>query len=415
MILTIRKLALALTLATALMLGGTAALAGQMRTSADPGVTATSILLGTTSPLTGTASAYASVARGADAYFKHVNAKGGVNGRTITNTIVDDAYNPAQTVQATRKLVEQDKVFAIFNALGTEHNDAIREYLNANKVPQLFSATGATKFGTEAAKYPYTIGFQPSYQAEGWVLGKYLARTQGAAKVAVLFQNDDYGKDLLNGLKRGIQRSNVKVVAAEPYEVTASDVQAQVAKLKGSGATVFAIFATPKFAIQAYVFANRLAWKPKLVLNNAVSSASNIMLLASEGGTNRVTNGTVSIVFLKDPTDPKWKNDAAVKLYRQVMRQYAPGANANDVYHLYGMAAAWTAVEVIRKVGKNLTRAGLIRVVSNMNLSNNPFLLPGISLKTGPGDHFPIEQMLLQRWNKGAWKSFGGLWGYRGA
>ena len=410
-----RKLAFAMTLATALLLGGTAALAGQTRSSTDPGVTATSILLGTTSPLTGTASAYASVARGADAYFKYVNAKGGVNGRTITNTIVDDAYNPAQTVQAARKLVEQDKVFAIFNALGTEHNDAIREYLNANKVPQLFSATGATKFGTEAAKYPYTIGFQPSYQAEGWVLGKYLARTQGTAKVAVLFQNDDYGKDLLNGLKRGIQRSNVKVVAAEPYEVTASDVQAQVAKLKGAGASVFAIFATPKFAIQAYVFANRLAWRPKLVLNNAVSSASNIMVLASEGGTNKVTNGSVSIVFLKDPTDPKWKNDAAVKLYRQVMKQYASSANANDVYHLYGMAAAWTAVEAIRKVGKNLTRAGLIKVVSNMNLSNNPFLLPGISLKTGPGDHFPIEQMLLQRWNKGAWKSFGGLWGYRGA
>jgi branched-chain amino acid transport system substrate-binding protein len=412
----IRKLALALpVLALVLALGAGAALAGSARSQADPGVTETSILLGTTSPLSGPASAYASVARGANAYFEYVNSKGGVLGRKITNTILDDGYNPAQTIQQTRKLVEQEKVFAIFNALGTEHNEATRDYLNAQKVPQLFAASGATKFGSEAAKYPYTIGFQPSYQAEGWVLGKYLARTKGTAKVAVLFQNDDYGKDLLNGLKRGIQRSNVKVVAAEPYEVTASDVQAQVAKLKSSGATVFAIFATPKFAIQAYVFANRLAWRPKLVLNNAVSSASNIMVLASEGGTNRVTNGSVSIVFLKDPTDPKWKNDAAVKLYRQVMRQYAPAANSSDVYHLYGMAAAWTATEAIRKVGKNLTRAGLIKVVSNMNLSNNPFLLPGISLKTGPGDHFPIEQMLLQRWNKGAWKSFGGLWGYRGA
>jgi branched-chain amino acid transport system substrate-binding protein len=412
----IRKLALALTaLATALAVGGTAALAGSGHATADPGVTATSILLGTTSPLTGTASAYASVARGADAYFKYVNSKGGVHGRTIQNTIVDDAYNPALTVQATRKLVEQDKVFAIFNALGTEHNDATRDYLNANKVPQLFSATGATKFGSEAAKYPYTIGFQPSYRSEGWVLGKYLARTQGTARVAVLFQNDDYGKDLLNGLKRGIQRSNVKVVAAEPYEVTASDVQAQVAKLRGSGATVFAIFATPKFAIQAYVYASRLAWRPKLTLNNAVSSASNIMILASEGGTNKVTNGSVSIVFLKDPTDPKWKNDAAMRLYRQVMKQFAPSANVNDVYHVYGMAAAWTAVEALKKAGKKLTREGLVKVVANLNLASNPFLLPGIALKTGPGDHFPIEQMLLQRWNKGSWKSFGGLWGYRGA
>jgi branched-chain amino acid transport system substrate-binding protein len=412
----VKKLALALTaLATTVALGGTAALAGSGGAAADPGITPTSILLGTTSPLTGAASAYASVARGADAYFKYVNSKGGVNGRTISDTIVDDAYNPANTVQATRKLVEQDKVFAIFNALGTEHNDAIRDYLNANKVPQLFSATGATKFGTEAAKYPYTIGFQPSYQAEGWVLGKYLARTQGSARVAVLFQNDDYGKDLLNGLKRGIQRSSVKVAAAEPYEVTASDVQAQVAKLKGSGANVFAIFATPKFAIQGYVYASRLGWKPKLTLNNAVSSASNIMQLASEGGTNKVTNGSVSIVFLKDPTDPKWKNDAAMKLYRQVMKQFAPAANVNDVYHVYGMAAAWTAVEALRKAGKNVTRESLVKVVGNMSFSNNPFLLPGIALKTGPGDHFPIEQMLLQRWQKGSWKSFGGLWGYRGA
>ena len=412
----IRKLALGLTaFATTLALGGTSALAGPSHATADPGLTATSILLGTTSPLTGSASAYASVARGADAYFRYVNSKGGVHGRTITNTIVDDGYNPALTVQATRKLVEQDKVFAIFNALGTEHNDATREYLNANKVPQLFSATGATKFGSEASKYPYTIGFQPSYQSEGWVLGKYLARTQGTARVAVLFQNDDYGKDLLNGLKRGIQRSSVKVVAAEPYEVTASDVQAQVAKLKASGATVFAIFATPKFAIQSYVFANKLGWRPKLTLNNAVSSASNIMVLASEGGTNKVTNGSVSIVFLKDPTDPKWRNDAAMKLYRQVMKQFAPSANANDVYHVYGMAAAWTAVESLKKAGKNLTREGLVKVVSNLSLSSNPFLLPGIALKTGRGDHFPIEQMLLQRWNKGGWNSFGGLWGYRGA
>ena len=412
----IRKLSLALpALALVLALAAGAALAGTTRTQADPGVTETSILLGTTSPLSGSASAYASVARGANAYFEYVNSKGGVLGRKITNTIVDDAYNPAQTVQATRKLVEQDKVFAIFNALGTEHNEATREYLNAQKVPQLFAASGATKFGSEAAKYPYTIGFQPSYQAEGWVLGKYLARTQGAAKVAVIFQNDDYGKDLLNGLKKGIQRSKVRIVAAEPYEVTASDVQAQVAKLKASGANTFAVFATPKFAIQSYVYASRLNWKPKLTLANAVSSASNIMQLASEGGQNKVVNGSVSIVFLKDPTDPKWRNDAAMKLYRQVMSKFAPGANPNDVYHVYGMASAWTAVEALRKAGRNLTRAGLVKVVDAMNFSSNPFLLPGISLKTGPSDHFPIEQMLLQRWQKGSWKSFGGIWGYRAA
>ena len=411
-----RKLPFALTaLVLTLVVGVTAAFAGTSRSSADPGVTPTSILLGTTSPLSGVASAYASVARGADAYFKYVNARGGVNGRKIMYTILDDGYNPAQTVQATRKLVEQDGVFAIFNALGTEQNLAVRDYLNAQKVPQLFAASGATVFGSEASKYPYTIGLQPSYQAEGWVLGKYLARTQGAAKVAVLFQNDDYGKDLLNGLKKGIQRSRVKVVAAQPYEVTASDVQAQVAKLRSSGANVYAVFATPKFAIQGFVYANKLGWKPKLSLSNAVASASNIMQLASEGGTNKVVEGSVSIVFLKDPTDRKWTNDSAMRLYRTIMNRYAPSANVDDVYHVYGMAAAWTAVEALRKAGKNLTREALVKVTNNMGFTGNPFLLPGIALKTGPGDHFPIEQMVLQRWHKGTWKSFGGIWGYRTA
>jgi branched-chain amino acid transport system substrate-binding protein len=410
------KLTFALTaLVLTLAIGVTAAFAGTTRSSADPGVTSTSILLGTTSPLSGVASAYASVARGADAYFKYVNARGGVNGRKISDTIVDDQYNPQQTVLATRKLVEQDGVFAMFNTLGTEQNLAIRDYLNANKVPQLFAASGATAFGSESAKYPYTIGLQPSYQAEGWVLGKYLARTQGSAKVAVLFQNDDYGKDLLNGLKKGMQRSKARVVAAEPFEATAPDVQSQMAKLRSSGASTLAIFATPKHAIQAYVFANRLNWKPKLTLTNAVASASNIMLLASEGGKNKVVEGSVSIVFLKDPTDPKWKNDAAMKLYRSIMKRYAASANVDDVYHVYGMAAAWTAVEALRKAGKNLTRSGLVKVTNSMNFSGNPFLLPGIGLKTGPGDHFPIEQMVLQRWHKGSWKSFGGIWGYRTA
>ncbi len=410
-----KKLSLAcLVLTAALALGATAAFASQSGASADPGVTATSVLFGGTSPLSGSASAYASVARGADAYFKYVNARGGVAGRKISYTYVDDAYNPAQTVQATRQLVEQEKVFAIFNALGTEHNIAIRDYLRAQGVPQLFAASGSTQFGGQADEYPGLIGFQPSYLAEGWVYGKYLARTRPGSRVAVLFQNDDYGKDLLAGLKRGLQRSKVKVVAAQPYEVTASDVQSQVAKLKASGSDVFAIFATPKFAIQSYVFANKLGWKPKLTINNAVSSASNIMLLASEGGTNKVVNGTLSIVFLKDPTDPKWSKDAAVKLYRSVLKKYASGANPNDVYHLYGMSVAWTTVELLRKIGKNLTRSALVEAASNMNIPRNPFLLPGIAIKTGAKDHFPIEQMLLQRWDKGAWKSFGGIWGYRG-
>jgi branched-chain amino acid transport system substrate-binding protein len=409
-----RKLVLALSAFVAVTaLGATTAAA---RSAADPGITSDSILLGGTAPLSGAAAAYASVARGADAYFKYVNARGGVNGRKISYKYVDDAYNPAQTVQVTRQLVEQDKVFAVFNALGTEHNEAIRDYLNAAKVPQLFAASGATTWGADVSKYPYTSGFQPSYQAEGWVYGKYLARTQPGARIAVIFQNDSYGKDLLAGLKRGLARSRAKVIAAEAYEVTAADVGSQIAKLKASGANTFAIFATPKFAIQSYVFANKLAWRPKTTIVNAVSSASNIMLLASEGGANKVTPNSLSIQFLKDPTDPKWAKDKAMVLYRQILKQYAAGANANDVYHVYGMAAAWTTVEVLKRSGKEPTREGLVKAVGSMNYTKNPFLLPGIAIKTsGSGDHFPIEQVVLQRYVKGSWKAFGGLWGYRAA
>jgi branched-chain amino acid transport system substrate-binding protein len=395
-----------LALAGAIATGATAA------TGADPGITGTTILVGGTTPLSGTASAYASVARGANAYFKFVNSRGGVNGRTITYKTVDDAYDPAKTVQATRQLVEQDKVFAIFNSLGTEQNVATRDYLNSERVPQLFVASGATTFGRDFKKYPWTIGFQPSYRAEGWIYGKYLARTKPGAKIGVLVQNDDYGKDLMAGLKQGIARSKVKVVAAQPFEVTAPDVQSQISKLKSSGANVLALFATPRHAIQGYVFANRLGWRP-LIVNNAVSSASNIMTLASEGGSNKAVEGSISIVFLKDPTDAKWRNDAAVKLYRSIMTRFAKGANQKDVYHVYGMAAAYEFVHVLKRAGKNPTRASLMAQTSKLNDPSNPFLLPGLTVKTGATERFPIEQAQLQRWSKGSWKSFGGLWGYR--
>lgn len=397
---------LSLALAGAIATGATAA------SSAEPGITGTTILLGGTSPLSGPASAYASVARGANAYFKYVNARGGVNGRTIAYKVVDDAYNPSQTVQATKQLVEQDKVFAIFNSLGTEHNVATRSYLNQLRVPQLFVASGATTFGRDFRQYPWTIGFQPSYRAEGWIYGKYLTRTKPGGKVAVLFQNDDYGKDLMAGLKQGIARSNVKIVAAQPFEVTAPDVQSQVAKLKSSGANVLALFATPRHAIQGYVFANRLGWRP-LIVNNAVSSASNIMTLASEGGTNKAVENSVSIVFLKDPTDATWRNDSAIKLYRTIMSRYAKGANVKDVYHVYGMAVAYETVRVLKAAGKNPTRASVMAQTRKLNDVSNPFMLPGIAIKTSATERFPIEQALLQRWSKGSWKSFGGLWGFR--
>jgi branched-chain amino acid transport system substrate-binding protein len=383
--------------------------AGVAGSSADPGITANTILLGGTSPLTGPAAAYASVARGAKAYLDSINAKGGVANRRFDYRIVDDAYNPAQTIQATRQLVESDKVFAIYNSLGTEHNQAIRDYLNQAKVPQLFVASGATTWGRDTAKYPWTIGFQPSYQAEGWVYGQFVGKTKKNARIAVLYQNDDYGKDLLAGLKRGLARSSAKIVAQESYDVTAPDVQSQIAKLKASRANVFAIFATPKFAIQSYVYANRLNWRP-LIVNNTVSGASNIMTLASEGGKNRAVNGSITLNFLKDPTDPRWRNDAGMKQYRSIMSRFARGANVRDVYHVYGMAVAYETVSLFRRLGANPTRAGLMARARSITSAANPFLLPGVSIKTGRGDGFPIQQGQLQRWQNGKWVPFGGLW-----
>jgi branched-chain amino acid transport system substrate-binding protein len=393
----------------AFVLAALTALPSAATPAADPGITSTTILLGGTSPLTGPAAAYASVARGAKAYFDSVNAKGGVAKRSIEYKFLDDGYNPANTVQATRQLVEQDKVFAVFNTLGTEVNLSIRDYLNGLKVPQLFAASGATTFGRDTAQFPWTIGFQPSYQAEGWVLGQYLAKTKKRGKIAVLFQNDDYGKDLLGGFKYGLQRSGVKVIAAQPYEATAADVSSQVAKLKATRAGIFAIFATPKFAIQAYVFANRLGWRPA-VINNAVSAASNIMQLASEGGKNKTVDGTVAFNFLKDPTDPRWKKDPGIRTYRAIMSRYAKGANVNDVYHVYGMAVAYETVSLFKRLGANPTRAGLMARARTMNDPSNPFLLPGVTVKTGKGDGFPVQQGQLQRWTKGHWVPFGGIW-----
>ena len=236
------------------------------------------------------------------------------------------------------------------------------------KVPQLFVASGATTWGRDYAQYPYTIGFQPSYQAEGWVYGKFLARTAPGATVAVLFQNDDYGKDLLGGLKQGLQRSKVKVIAAQPYEVTSPDVSSQIAKLKSSGADTLAIFATPTFAIQAYQFANKLGWKPKR--DHQQRRRIRLDLDADRVlGRARTSSSTAPsrFVFLKDPTDPKWKNDPAMKLYRKILKQYAPGANVNDPLHVYGMASAWTAVDALKKAGKNLTRESLIKTLDTFN------------------------------------------------
>ena len=383
------------------------------REQADPGITRGTILIGGTTPLTGVASAYASVARGAEAYFRYVNARGGVNGRRINYKYLDDQYIPSMTVQHTRQLVQQDRVFAIFNSLGTEHNLAIRDYLNTVRVPQVFAATGARPFGADFRRYPWTIGYQPTYRGEATIYGRWIAANRRNARIAILFQNDDYGRELIAGLRRGLGRMAGRIVAQQGYEVTESDVQSQVARLKASNANTFMIFATPRYAIQSFIYANRLGWRP-MIFVNSVSSASNVMEIASDAGNNRRVVGAVSIQFLKDPTDPKWARTPGMRLYRQIMRQHLRRGNANDVYHVYAMAAAHSFVEALRRAGRNPTRSSFMAAVARLNSRNNPFLIPGVTIRTARADRFPIEQVQLQRWavnrrGDGRWVRFGPL------
>jgi branched-chain amino acid transport system substrate-binding protein len=376
-----------------------------------PGVTSTEVLIGGTTPLSGPASAYQSVAKGAAAYFKYVNGKGGVNKRKIKYLYKDDAYDPAKTSEKTRELVQQDKVFAIFNSLGTEQNQATRAYLNAIKVPQLFVASGATTWGKDSKTYPWTIGYQPNYQAEGTIYGRYVAKTSLKARIGVLYQNDDYGKDLLKGLSKGLGSKAKLVVSKQNYDVTDADVQSQIARLKAARVNTLMLFATPKFAIQSYVYAHKLGWKPTVYVN-AVSSAANIMGLSTVGTSKKQTNGSLSIVFLKDPTDTHWAKDPGVKLYRSIMKRYK-GGNPNDVYAVYGMSAAHTFVEALKKAGKNPTRASIMKAANSLNIKNDPFLLPGMTVKTGAGDRFPLDQAKLERYVNGHWVVFGGLFRVR--
>jgi branched-chain amino acid transport system substrate-binding protein len=377
------------------MLAGALAATATAVPSADPGITPQTILLGATAPLSGPESASAAVARGASAYFRYVNARGGVNGRTIAYRVVDDASDPARAVEATQRLVEQDGVFAIVNPVGTDQNLATRDYLNAVKVPQLFVGSGATTFGSDYRSYPWTIGFQPSHRTEGEIYGSYVSRSRPGAKIAVLYQDDEAGRDLVAGLRRGVARSKARVVAAKPVDATGLD-ETQIASLKDSGANVLALFVPPEQVAQSHLLANRLGWRPLIVAN----SASKV-------------EGAVSIAFLKDPTDAAWRDDPAMKLYRSIMSRYAKGANAQDVGHVYGMAVAYETVKVLKAAGGTPTRAAVLGRTRNLSDASNPFVLPGIAIKTTATDHFPIEQAVLQRWSKGKRKSFGGLWGYR--
>ncbi len=392
-----------LVLAVALAIGIPAATAGQQDA---PGVTPTSVLIGGTVPLTGPAAAFGVVGPGAAAYFAWVNAHGGVNGRTITYKYLDDGYDPAQTVQLTRQLVQQDNAFAIFGTIGTPNALAVQPLLNQLKVPGLFAGTGASAYAN-AKQYPWTMGYLPSLTAEGAIYGRQIAATAPKAKIGVLYEDSDFGDDLVTGLKKGLG-GKAKIVASLGYEPTDTDVASQVSQLKAAGADTFMMFATPLFTIKAFIDMHKLGWQPKVYVSS-VSIEPSIMQIATASTSPATTAGATSIAFVKDPTAPRWAKDPAVKLYKQIMAKYDPTGRPTDVYNFYGMATAFTMVDVLKKAGRNLTRAGLLRAATHLTEANNPFLLPGIVLRTSPTDYFPMDQAALFRYIKGLWTQQGPL------
>jgi branched-chain amino acid transport system substrate-binding protein len=386
-------------------LGILAGSAGRVNADPVPGVTPTEILLGGTHPYSGPASAYGVIGKGILAYFAYVNDKGGVNGRKITYKDQDDAYNPAQTVQLVKAMAEQDHVFAFFNTLGTACNLSVRQYLNDQKIPQLFISTGATTWGTDGAKYPYTLGFNLDYQAEAIIFGKYIATHEPNAKIAILYQNDDFGQDYVAGLTKGLGAKASAIVKQASYEVTDPDVRSQMTTLQSSGADTLLIAATPKFAVQAMVARSQLSWKPTTYLSN-VSSSPTMLGAATKAGGDAATAGIISDAYAMDPTNASLASTPGMKLYREILAKYGAGLDPSNSFILYGMAAAYTMVDALQKAGKDLTRDKLMD--ASLHLSEkNPFLWPGVELQTSPSDRFPVRAEQLIRWNNGLWDPFG--------
>jgi branched-chain amino acid transport system substrate-binding protein len=377
------------------------------RPLATPGVSSTEIKLGGSVPLSGEASVSGNVARGAEYYFKYVNDHGGVFGRKISYKYLDDAYDPGRAVQNTMRLVQQDGVFAMFNTLGTNNNLAIRKYLNDTGVPQLFVASGATTFGRDYKKYPWTIGYIPTYSEEGKIYGRYVVAKIKKPKIAVLYQDDDYGRDLLAGLRKGLGGKASAIVSRVGYDPTSSDVQGEIARLKASKANVFMLFAFGKFSLQAYNAVARLSWHPQIFVND-VASASSLMSIVPQSA----ANNSISIAFGKDPAAPLWTRDKGIRLFQSILKKYGSGVGSRDLkdgFYVAGMGAAYTMVDTLKKAGKNLTRQGVMRAATHLNERGNPFLLPGIVIKTSPSKRFPVTQVRLQRWRAKAWHPFGKL------
>jgi branched-chain amino acid transport system substrate-binding protein len=388
--------------------GGSATPAAQT----DVGITSTEILLGNTNALSGAASGYGTISNAANAYFTYINNnQGGVNGRKITYKILDDAYNPAQTVTLTKQLVEQDKVFAIFGGLGTQPQTSVREYLNTNKVPQLFVATGATTFNLDFKSNPWTLGWQPPYQGESRIYAKDILVNHPNAKIGVLYQSDDYGQDYLKGLTDGLGSKASMIVDKQSFDLaTFKDVTAQLVTLKAKGADTVFLFATPKPAVTALVTITKLGWAPQIYLNS-VSNPQVYMAAAAKNGA--ALKNVTSVTYLKDPTDPQWANDEGMKLYKTVIANCST-CNVLDGFNIYGVAVAYTMVDVLKQAGSNMTRSNIMSIAASGLSETNPFLLPGVTVKTTSSDHFPIMQDQVITWNGTGWTLQGSLIDERG-
>jgi branched-chain amino acid transport system substrate-binding protein len=383
--------------------------------TATPGVTSSTITIGGTFPLSGPASTYAPIPRGMEAYFKWVNTrkgpdgKIGIRGRKIVWKYYDDGYNPAQTVQLTNKLILEDKIFADVGSLGTEHNQAIRPLLNDRKIPQILVATGASYWGLQYKQFPWTIGWQPDYIAEGRSYGLWIAKNAPNAKIAIFYQNDDYGKDYLRGLKIGLGAKKSLIVSEQSYEVTDTSYASQLARQKASGADTWVLLSLPTPTVRAVGTAKALNWKPSTIVINSVAALDAVMAAIGRTAGPDYVNGAISSGYLKNNSNPKYLNDPVVKRYTQLLAQYGPsGADPKNSFFFYGFGKAYDVVKLLYNAGKNPTRASLMKATQRMNWVN-PYMIAGVKVKTGSSDRFPISQLKLLRYGNGTFSEFGTL------
>jgi len=368
----------------------------------DTGASDTEIKIGNIMPYSGPASAYGLVGKTEAAYFRKINAEGGINGRRINFISYDDGYSPPKTVEQARRLVESDEVLLIFGSLGTAHNTAIQKYMNVRKVPQLFVSTGATKFG-DPKSFPWTMGWQPNYQSEARVYAKYLLANHPHAKIGIVYQNDDYGKDYLKGLKDGLGSSNAKtmIVAEAPYEVADTTPDSQVVNVRAAGADVLFNVSTPKFAAQVIKKAAELGWKPLHLLNSVSASVGSVLQPAGLDN----AKGIVTAGYVKDVTDPALRDDPAYKAWSEFMDKYFPEGDKTSSFTVSGYTLAQTLVHVLMQCGDNLTRENVMKQAANLKDLKLGMLRPGIVINTSPTDYFPIELMRMLRFNGQNWET----------